>query len=218
MKKCQFILIISTVYLAGHLSHAYADDLSMVCSERHDKLYCHAGEVDHLSYLGDAVLDGTTVTGSMKITGDLNMSNAQVNTINIIGDMKASDSDVNGEAVIKGDAALSNVKFRADTRIVGDAKALNTEFSTTTSIIGDIEVKNTNFRGVLTLAADKAYMSHSTALSIYFTPTYKSQNLYLNQNSYVNGDIHFPSNRGTIYLEVGSHVTGNVIGGNIVNH
>lgn len=218
MKINKLISSASAICLASMLSNAYAADYTDICSEKHDTLYCGKATLDNLHYLGDAVLDGTTVTGSMKITGDLEMHHSHVNNINIIGDLTANDSDVDGEAIVKGNATLSNIKFKAPTRIVGDVKASNTEFATDSSIIGDMDVRNTNFKGTLTLAADKAYMAHSNALTINFTKTYKSQNLYLNQNSFVNGDINFPSNHGSVYISDGARVSGKISGGKVAGN
>lgn len=216
MKIRSCILFTFITFLASAMP-TYASEVSEnACIEKHEKLYCGAVELDHLRYLGDVVLNGTTVKGALSVTGDLEMHRAHVNQMNIIGDLHADDSEVNGESYMIGDTTLSNMHFKANARLVGDVKASKVIFDTTSNIVGYLDISDSKFNGILTLAADKVYFANTTSLTIDYTHSDKPQNLYLNLNSYVNGDINFPSNRGTVYVRTGSRIGGKVNGGKII--
>jgi hypothetical protein len=217
MKKF-FILSTFCLCAAGFFNNLYAENVSNVCSEKDGKFYCGVGQIDGFTHLGDTVLNGTTVTGSIRIIGDTEIHNAQIYEMSIVGDVTATDSDVSGEAGITGDTTLTNMRFKDKTKIVGDDQITNAEFATNATIIGRAEITGTNFRGPLTLASSKATLSHSTSSSITFSDSRNDQNLYLNQNSRVNGDISFPSSNGTIYLASDSRINGKVNGGKIINN
>lgn len=189
---------------------AYADT---VCQSKSGKLVCGAGEVKGFNYLGDVVLNGTQVTSSMRVIGDLEMRHSNITEANVIGDLTATDSEIDGATDVKGDATLAAMQIKAPIRVVGDAKIADTQCFDEVNIIGDANINNVYFGKNLTLVANEANFSHAQTHSITIDPTQKTQHLYLTNESTVDGDIEFLSGRGKVSISEGSKVLGRVVGG-----
>lgn len=200
------------------VSSAWADEVSPICQEKHDQLVCGAGRLDQLKYLGDAVLNGTTVTGSTNITGDLALRHATLSDVKVVGDLEANDTHVNGTLLVKGDAVLSQVSVDNSARIVGDAKAAQVKFNSDTAIIGDLNCDTCAFKQTLRLAANHADLASSSTKSILFDPSDKNQMITIHSNSTVEGDIQFTRSGGTVNLSKDSLITGIVKNGVIVHN
>ena len=189
---------------------AYADT---VCQSKSGKLVCGAGEVKGFNYLGDVVLNGTQVTSSMRVIGDLEMRHSNITEANVIGDLTATDSEIDGATDVKGDATLAAMQIKAPIRVVGDAKISDTQCFDEVNIIGDVNINNVYFAKKLTIVANEANFSHAQTHSITVDPTQKTQHLYLTNESTVDGDIEFLSGRGKVSISEGSKVLGRVVGG-----
>lgn len=211
-----YTLVLILFGMLGCSSPTWAEGVGGVCQERQGELVCGVGQVDHLKYLGDAVLDGTTVTGTTQIVGDLDARHANLADVNVVGDLKANETSFSGDVLIKGDGELTKTHFQRNTRIVGDAKIVESTFNGTSSIIGDVNCSTCVFAQPLTLAANHAYFSQSNTKSINFDPSDKNQYLTITLNTTIDGDVKFASQQGTLYLSKGSLLTGLVKGGVII--
>jgi len=187
-----------------------------ICQEKQDKLYCGAGVIADITYLGDAVFKGTTVNGVAKIIGDLQAEHAKFNQLNVIGDLTAIDINLQGELNVKGDATITESKFFDDAVIVGNAKICNTVFQTTTKIVGDVDITKTQFFASLGLSADKAQFTDVRSQTITFNPASSPQKLYLYSQNIISGNIIFASNHGFVFLNKESQVTGTITGAKII--
>lgn len=218
MRKQTLLSVVPSFLLAISVSAAYADDMSSVCNEVHDKLICKAGQVANIRHMGDVILDGTTVLGPVSVLGELEMHHAQVNSLSVVGNAQADDSIVNNEATIQGNATLANMKFGGDTYIVGDTKAVGSSFKMRTKLIGDIHINNSSFDNLVNLAGKQVFFENVKLRQVEFYPDRMPQYLFLSQNTFVDGDVVFSSSNGTVYLSGGSRVGGRVLGGKVVNN
>ncbi len=134
--------------------------------------------------------------GSVTLNGTKITHKTQVN-----GTLNADDVTFNSLDV-SGSATLTECKVLQETQIKGALKASSSVFeqpltvhSTTTKLI-DSKV-NANL-----------YIKHTD------TP---NQEVFLERHSEINGDIIFEDGQGKVYVRGDSKISGQVIGGNIIN-
>ncbi|MCL5260824.1 MAG: hypothetical protein M1561_03980 [Gammaproteobacteria bacterium] len=193
-KKLLSVFVLFFVFI---VSNVFAAD---VCTHWEGGISCEKGAVDNVSGVGLASLNGTTVTNAVSFTGNINAVNADINKLNIIGNLLFTNTTLRGFAQIIGNAALIDTKFLGGFQITGFMLVTNSSFETPIEITSPL----------ITLK------SSTTKNIVVHKSNNPNEQLYLQEHSIVNGDIVFESNTGTVFESDGSLVNGNVIGGTIV--
>ncbi len=216
MIKISLYALLCFCFTSLTATSTYANSIEKICIEKSDKLYCENGVIDHITYFGDVIFHGTTVTGVTKILGDVSADHANFNTLDVTGDFNAVNTNINGCASIIGDVNSDQLIFNEKTTINGDLEATQIKFLGATEITGDIHISNGSFGNDLALSSFKSTFIHSTTKNIEYSPTSKQQITYLD-NSVVNGNIKFSSDHGTVISRNGSVIYGTVVGGKLIN-
>jgi len=216
VKNKPIYLLFFYLFISMLFSNSYAESLDKVCQEKSNKIFCGNGVLDQVNYLNDVVFNGTRILGHTNVLGDVNASHAYFNTLDMTGDFKGDDVVVAGDAKILGDIHLENVIFHANVNITGDVKASKVQFMSPSKIVGNLTCDNGSFNSDLILSSMSSTLTHTTTKNIEFTSDRRQQILYL-YGATVNGSIKFSSNNGVIYSSEGSIITGNVIGGRVIN-
>ncbi len=77
---------------------------------------CQYGQqtVDNVTCFGPADLEGTTVTGTVKVFGPLTMNSATVNDVTVMGEMTVNSSTIKGSTSVFGPIFSTNSNFSKD--------------------------------------------------------------------------------------------------------
>jgi len=193
-KKLNFIVL---VVLFCFMPITWASE---VCDYLPGKVICGKGIVDNISRLGLVMLNGTTVTGSVNVTGSIIANKVEINRINCLGKLTLDDSLVTGLVEAIGPAKISASKLEKTFKIVGTLDVTNTTFfSAIDATALEITLQNTQCKNI-DMHGDES----------------RQQKIYLKDHSVVFSDITFSSGNGLVILCDGSEVLGKVIGGKII--
>ncbi|MCL5261051.1 MAG: hypothetical protein M1561_05170 [Gammaproteobacteria bacterium] len=173
---------------------------SEVCDYLPGKVICGKGVVDNILRLGLVMLNGTTVTDYVNVTGSLIAHQAEIKRINCLGKLTLDDSLITGSVEAIGPAKISASKLEKTFKIVGALDVTDTTFSNTIDATAlEITLQNTQCKNI---------DMHGNEV--------RQQKIYLKDYSIVSGDIIFASGNGLVILCDGSEVLGKVIGGRVI--
>jgi hypothetical protein len=227
MKKMNIVLL-----LAGFVSsfNAYSGD---VCNQVFGSLHCGKGEVDVIDFRGLVLIDGTTVTRSVKVLGSTTASNARLNDteimgnsafeyitatgkFNLTGSLAAEDITIYGEANINGAMAATRCKFLSDSKLIGDTALNSCIFKGNSTLIGQFKIENTQFEKNITINTRKSKFSNSRVndIEVLAPKDGQEQLIVLSNNSLVH-KITFESGRGKVMVKSHASVS-SVDGGQII--
>jgi hypothetical protein len=118
----------------------------------------------------------------------------------INGMLNATDANFSSINV-NGSSTLFQCTVNQDIEIKGALKASSTNFEKSLDIFSStVRFINSNLRGNLQIHRMQS----------------KTQKLYLDNHSKVNGDIIFDNGHGKVYIRSGSKVVGKIIGGEVI--
>lgn len=86
---------------------------------------------------GSATLNGTTVTGSVLVTGPLQSSNANMGSLYVAGTATLNNSHVNGDTNIAGPLITTNTKLNGNLFVAANQTTLNS-----TTVNGSTMIKS----------------------------------------------------------------------------
>lgn len=188
------------------------------CSSHIGDLQCGEVTVSSINRIGNTELLGTHVSGSTSVIGNFTAKNAELSTLNVTGEVNLTDSTVHGSVSLVGDTHINGTHIEGVFHLVGTLDSLETIYDNTVTSVGDINATHSTFNKDLDLNFSKAYFSSSTLRSIIIEINQgvnSAQELHLNHHTVVNGDIHFKSGHGSVYLASDSKINGEVIGGQL---
>jgi hypothetical protein len=179
-------------------------------------------------------IDGTTVSKSLDVLGNVDAQKAQINHIRILGNayldtttatslmdvtgnVRASDFTIVGPATVVGYFHGKQATFNSTAHIVGTLVCENCIFNDDATLIGDIKASNTKFLRNILLNANKSQFYHSSVndIAVKKPSDNQDQTIELSDSSIVN-NIIFESGKGVVILNGGSKITGSVKGGKVI--
>ena len=209
---------------------------SGICDSNHGTLTCGSGTINDISYTGFVDADGTTVSNSVDVWGDVSIANSHLNIIKVTGESRlkktdiagslklmgrvnANDVQINNSAKITGDIYAKIAIFNGVTNIIGLIECEHCVFKTNVDVVGDIKTEYSEFLSDLTLDTSKATFINTKLNDIIVKQPhdYDSQTIYLKNNSKAH-NISFASQKGIVMLSDTSQITGLVQGGKIVKN
>lgn len=208
-----------------------------VCQTKWGSMYCSAGEVSSIFHMGDAVLSGTHVNGTVRILGDLDAHKSEMSSLVSMGKVSLAQSKILSSADITGECEshrsyyegstkiTGNLRshydlFSRDVNVIGDFRADDSEFKDQVSIIGAVNADDSIFEKNMDIQSCMIEFSQVQSSHINIKPEKKCndqiQKIYLRNKSKINGNIHFAGGNGMVILSQDSTISGQVIGGKVV--
>ena len=129
-----------------------------------------------------------------------------------------SGTTIEGPAVINGMLTADDTSF-SSLNINGSASLIQCTVNSFAKIKGSLKASSVKFESSLDIYSSLTRFINSKTnnnLHIHHIDTPK-QEVYLENNSEVGGDIVFDDGHGKVYVSGGSKIDGNVIGGEIIN-
>ncbi|MBA2651037.1 MAG: hypothetical protein H0U73_02010 [Tatlockia sp.] len=117
------------------------------------------------------------------------------------GMLNAEDSNFSSLNV-NGSTTLFQCTVNQDIEIKGDLKASSTKFEKS------LDIFSSSIRFINSKVSENLHIHHTKN---------KSQEVYLDNNSEVSGDIIFDDGQGNVFVRGGSKIGGKVIGGELIN-
>lgn len=206
-----------------------------VCQKKYANLRCGSGMVESIDFRGFVDIDGTTVSNSVNVTGNLDATNAHLNRIHVkgntyltastatdfmevTGNVHANDVNIVGNTNVVGNFNGSHTIFQSETRVVGNIDCKVCIFKANTTFVGEVNARNSDFLRDLMLNANHADFHNSKIggdIMVKKPSDGQDQTITLSENSIVN-NIVFESGRGIVVLVDTSKVKGSVRGGKII--
>jgi cytoskeletal protein CcmA (bactofilin family) len=139
--------------------------------------------------------------------------------MSVTGEVNANKVKISGAATITGNFFSKNVELNSTARITGITKCDNCVFHDTTSFTGEISVSNSQFDSKIDVEARESEFTNTKLQDIYVKklPQHDEEIITLSQNSSAK-NITFEDGNGKVILKNGSHITGRVEGGKIINN
>lgn len=155
-------------------------------------------------------------------TGPTTCDHVTLSSITVLGPLMASATTIQGNATVSGPLnAKQSSTFSGTTTINGPITVEDTHFGgsgNTVNVHGPVTATNSTFSGTLEYWSNKSTLTGTTTKDVLVENQQTCpQQLYLNANTQVNGNIKFESGCGEVYLASGSHISGQVTGGKIIN-
>jgi hypothetical protein len=196
-------IIISAVILLGTIANTYAykqsTDNKQVCESDPASTICSRGVVDDLNVDGSTSLNGTTVTNTVTANGSLRANHSILNKVTANGSAQIRNSEIKGHLCCSGSADIYKSKVN------------------TATISGSLFAVTTIFAEQLSLATDKTILQSSQTKDVIIQVVNNHEELYLQNNTIVEGNITFLSGKGLVFKSDNSKIIGKVRGGKIVS-
>jgi hypothetical protein len=177
---------------------------------------CSAGTMQHMVLMGGANVDGTTVTGDVRVLGNLNAKNFTVEqSLRVKGNTNLTSSKIMGEMNLSGDLKAKETSMGGGT-VNGSVFLSQSAVTSDFDIKGNLHAVKTKFEGEVIVAGVKIYLENSTIGSLVIEPTNANtvQVVKLEKGSHV-GDVLFTAGDGHVIVAKDASV-GGVSGGSIV--
>ena len=143
-----------------------------------------------LTVCGEGTLDYLHVAGKATLDGT-----KILNTTEIAGMLNAKDAFFN-TLKVSGKATLDNSDVKGKVKISGL-----------------LRTKNTQFHQKIIISSDKIILDSSHSMNIQVDKGGEIQVLCLRNNTVINGDVLFTSNRGIVVSDKSSKIIGHIYGG-----
>jgi hypothetical protein len=143
-----------------------------------------------LTVCGEGTLDHLHVAGKASLDGT-----SILNTTEIAGVLNAKNAFFN-KLKVSGKATLTNSDVKGKVKISGLLKA-----------------KNTKFHQKIHISSDKIILDSSYSINIQVDKGGETQVLCLRNNTVIDGDVLFTSNRGIVVSDKSSKIKGHIYGG-----
>lgn len=134
------------------------------------------------------------------------------------GMVSVNGTTIEGPTHINGMLTADDASF-ASLNVNGSVSLMQCSVNTEADIKGSLKASSSKFESSLDIYSGSTRFINSKVnnnLHVHHTDT-KNQEVYLDNNSEVGGDIVFDDGHGKVYLRGGSKVVGNVIGGELIN-
>lgn len=228
MKKPQLLFSLFGIFV---VLNGWADS---VCHSKHGILRCGIGTVQTIDYNGYANLEGTTVSGMLRVEGNADIHNAQLHqmfgrglmhltkttiadTLEVVGTVEANEVELLGPNKIVGDFYGNHVTLATTAKMIGTVDCQFCIFKNDVWLVGDITVAHSEFLGAITLNAKTSIFSYTKMHNILVKKSSdnEEQVIQLQEGSSVH-DIIFESQTGKVMLSKHAQLTGTVQGGKII--
>lgn len=154
--------------------------------------------------------DGCTHDYGSTYCGNIEVDRLVSNGITTMHGTKVTKhAEVNGTLVAK-DVLLNTLAVN------GTASVSNAEVSANAEFNGILQAKHSQFQGAIHLASNASQFDNCTTKDIVVSNTNTPQPKLTLLNTSVNGNIVFADQQGTVYVCRGSTISGQVIGGEII--
>lgn len=146
-------------------------------------------------------------TGAITVCGKGTLSN-----LHVAGKASLDGTTVIGKTEIAGMLDAKDVYLNA-LKVSGKATIYNSKIRGASKISGLLDTYHTKFYQKITISSDKTYLTDSYSRDIEVSRGGDKQILCLKNNTVVDGNIRFTTNRGMVVIDKSSKITGRVIGG-----
>ena len=168
--------------------------------------------VADITCYGPATIDGTTVTGTIKVFGSLKMNNTTANDVTVNGPLTMNHANVNN-ITIKGPLTMTYASAN-DIDVKGPLNINSSTVKGVTSVDGPVEAARSTFEKDVFSASNSVTLSSSQVIG---NVTEKSSNeqaiLKMTDKSTISGNVEFSGQAGQVILDSQSKVVGTVING-----
>lgn len=166
--------------------------------------------------------------------GNLRLTNSKLNNAEIMGSNHLYNNDFGGPVMINGNSDIKENNFKCELSIQGNIKSESNNFSEKVRINGNIKDIESIFNNETTVIGKAQFdQSHIKSLRVdsndlkltdvisgeinfYNEEDPRSINVYLKNNSKVEGNIVFSNNKGKVYADDTAKVIGEIIGGELI--
>jgi hypothetical protein len=205
-----------------------------VCQKNYANLRCGSGIVESIDFRGFVDIEGTTVSNSVNVSGNLDATNAHLNRIHVrgnayltsstatdsmevTGNVHANDVNILGSTDVVGNFNGSHTIFQSKAKIVGKTDCKVCTFKANATFVGELYARNSDFLGNLLLSTNNSefYRSKTGDITVKKPSEGQDQTITLKENSIAN-NITFESGTGLVILMGNSKVKGSVQGGKII--
>jgi len=227
---------ITAIIIAISIGSSSAVIASPVCNKNFGILECGSGTVPTISFTGLVEMNGTTVSESFDVLGDVDIQSADItnmhlkgmgkikNTvisgyINVTGEINLNKIKIAGPATITGNFLSKNVELTSTAKMIGITKCDSCAFHSSADFVGELTIKNSQFDSNISIEAKEAEFTNTRLQNIYIkkSPQHDEETVVLAKNSSVK-NITFEDGNGRVIVSTGSHITGRVDGGKVVNN
>lgn len=179
-----------------------------------NEAYSWISAVDGPVYLNDAwIVNG--VLSDQSLTAE----NSDVASLSIGGDAWIRKTIVRGNSSIGKQARVFNSHFLGNLSVGKELDAFCTIFEGEVCVNGYLGANYSQFNDALSARTGLITLKGTQTQSIYVYhhgPYFDQQVILIEEGSVVDGDITFESQRGRVILDKTSKVTGNIIGGHVI--
>jgi len=150
--------------------------------------------------------------------GSVTCGKGTVDSLTGNGMVTASGTTVKGPAIINGMLKAEDTSFQS-LKVNGNTSLIQCTVNEIADVKGGLDASSTKFERTLDIYSTSIRLINSKVnenLHIHHNMN-KDQEVYLDNNSEVGGDVIFDDGHGKVYVRGGSKINGNVIGGKIVN-
>jgi hypothetical protein len=142
----------------------------------------------------------------------------EVTEVTAYGSVLLNGTHVKEKTDISGSFVADNVELNY-LIVKGQASIHSGLVKGSAEIFGSLDASKTTFKDDLLVYSTHVSLTDVDAKNITFGKSEPSsaQELYLSGKTNISGDIRFEQENGVVYVAEGSHLSGNVIGGKIIN-
>lgn len=200
---------------------AFADGCSTSGYQHGDNYFgkteCQKAELSQLKVQGQLDMSQVDVNGDTAVNGNVGGHDLSVKgAFTVNGKTTLNKVKVTGLTTINGQTTLSDANLQGLT-VKGKLDVSGSRLGNTT-VAGNVNLRDVVMRGTLTATSDLVVLNGVEVKGIKITKLLpdKSQTICLEKASHVQGDIHFDSGNGTVYVIGASKIIGKVTGGKVV--
>lgn len=150
--------------------------------------------------------------------GSVTCGKGTVSSLTGNGLVSVNETTVEGATIINGMLSADYATF-ASLNVNGSTTLMKCSVNGDTEIKGALKASATKFNGALDIFSNSTKLMNckiSQNIQIHHTDD-KNQEVYLDNNTEVSGDIVFDDGHGKVYVRGNSKINGQIIGGELVS-
>lgn len=152
------------------------------------------------------------------VPGSVTCGKGTINNLSANGMVSVNGTTIDGPTIINGMLTADDANFRS-LHINGSVSLIQCTVSTEADIKGTLNASSSKFESTLDIYSSSIRLINSKInnhLQVHHTDNQK-QEIFLDNNSEVVGNIIFDDGNGKVYVSGGSSIGGKVIGGEVIN-
>ena len=150
--------------------------------------------------------------------GSVTCGKGTISSLSGNGMVSVYGTTIEGETIINGMLTADDAKF-SSLNVNGTANLVQCTVNSDAEIKGALKASSTKFENTLDIFSNSTRFINSKInnnLQVHHTDN-NLQEVYLDNNSEVGGDIVFDGGHGKVYVRGGSKIGGHVTGGEVIN-